>query len=134
MWSQPATNWTYQTANASANVEDGPEPGKVATLLLLSRVGQHDGALRRPQHTGAHPQQGACEDVEAGDIRMDGHEQTDGVDTVTNASKGQRETDTQTVHNGTGKETDDGEGTVQRGILACDSQVSAGGFFFFFSF
>lgn len=112
---------TYQTANASANVEDGPEPGKVATLLLLSRVGQHDGPLRRPQHTGANTQQGASEDVEAGDARMDGHEKTDGVDAVTNATKGQRKPDPQTVDDGTGKETDDGEGAVQRGILACDT-------------
>lgn len=41
--------WSYQATDTGADVEDSPEPGEVTALLLLSRVGHHDGALGAPE-------------------------------------------------------------------------------------
>lgn len=112
-----STAVTYQTTNASTDVENGPEPSKVATFGLLQRVGHHDGALSSPQQTSANTQESTSKDVEAGDILVDRDEQGNRVKTVTNTTKGQRGANTQTVDNGTGEETNHGKGTVEGNIL-----------------
>lgn len=52
---------------------------------------------------------------------MNRDQQTDGVDAVTDSTKRERKTHTQTVDNGTGKETDHGESTVERDVLRAES-------------
>ena len=108
---------TYQTANASTDVENRPEPSKGATFGLLQRVGHHDGALSSPQQTSADTQEGARENVEAGDILVNRDEEGNGVEAVADTTKGQSDADTQTVDNGTSEETNHGEGTVERSVL-----------------
>lgn len=43
---------------------------------------------------------------------MNGNEETDGVDTITDATKGERKANTQTINKGTSEETDNSKGTV----------------------
>lgn len=106
-----------QGPDDTAQVEDGPEPGEGAALLGLERVGHHDGALGGPEETGADTEQGAREVVEPVDVEVQGDEQGDGVDAVADATEGQGELDTQTVDEGAGEETHDGEGTVEGRVL-----------------
>jgi hypothetical protein len=108
---------TYQTTNACTDVEDSPEPGEIATLLRLCRVRHHDSALGGPEKTGTHTEQSTGEDVETGDIFMDRHQQTNGVNAVANSTEGESEADTKTVNDGTGEETDDCKGTVKSNVL-----------------
>lgn len=113
-------NHTYQATHAGANIEDTPEPSEVGTLLILMGIRQHNGALGRPQNTGANTEQSTGEDVETTNFgsTVFGHEQADGVDTVANTAKGHGELDANSVDDGTGEETDDGKGTVERDILS----------------
>ncbi len=113
---------THQAAEHGAAVEDAPEPGKVAALLLLIGVRDHDGALRRPQQTGADTQEDAGEEVEAADAGVDGDEQADGVDAVADAAKGKRPLDTELVDEGAAKEAKDGKGAVQGRVLVVVSR------------
>lgn len=108
---------SYQTAHTGANVEDTPEPSKVTTLLLFIGIGHHDGTLGTPQKTSTNTKKGTSKDIEAGDIFVNGHEETNGVDTVTNATKGEGKANTQTVDKGTSKESNDGKGTVESSVL-----------------
>lgn len=48
---------------------------------------------------------------------MNRDEEGNGVEAVTDTTKGQSNADTQTVDNGTSEETDDGESTVERSVL-----------------
>lgn len=109
----------YQATDASANIEDTPEPSKVGTFLILIGVRQHNSALGRPQNTRANTQQGAGENVESTNPSSTvlGNEQTDRVDTVANPAKGHGKLNTDSVDDGTGEEADHGKGTVERDIL-----------------
>lgn len=106
-----------QTTNASADVEDGPEPGPVAALFLLGGVGDHDDALGGPQETGTDTEESTSEDVEAVDLFVDGDQQRDGVEAVANTAQAQTHANTETVDNTTGSETDDGKSRVQSSVL-----------------
>lgn len=80
-------------------------------------VRQHDGALGRPENTGADTQQSTGKDIESPDIVVKRNQQADGVDAITNTADGKRHTDTNPIDNSTGKETDDREGAVERNVL-----------------
>lgn len=108
---------SYQTTNTGADVEDTPEPGEVATLLLLDRVGHHDGTLSGPEQTGADTEEGTGEDVEPGDICMFGDEKTNGVNAVPDSTKGEGNPNAHTVDDSSGEETHHREGTVQSDVL-----------------
>lgn len=106
-----------QTTNASADVEDGPEPGPVATLLLLSGIGDHNHTLGGPQETSTDTEESTGENVEAIDWLVDGDQQGDGVETVTDTAHSQTNAHTKTVNDRAGGETDDGKGRVQSRVL-----------------
>lgn len=107
----------YQTANAGADVEDTPKPGKISALALLARVRHHNGTLRSPQQTSTDAQKGTGEDVETGSIGVNRDQQTNRVNAVSNATNRQCKAHTHAVDESASKETDDGEGTVERGVL-----------------
>lgn len=107
----------YQTANDGAHIEDCPEPSKVSSLLFLPRVGEHDGSLGSPQQTSADTEKSTGEDVEASHARMDRDQQADCVYAISNTSKCQGQLNTQSVDESSTKETEDGESTIQGGIL-----------------
>jgi len=107
----------YQTANDSAHIEDRPEPSKISSFLFLSWVGEHDGSLGSPQQTSADTQKSTGEDVEASHARMDRDQQADCVYTIANTSEGQGHLNTQSVDESSTKETEDGESTIQGGVL-----------------
>lgn len=48
---------------------------------------------------------------------MNRDEEGNGVEAVTDTTKGQGNANTQTVDNGTSEETNDGESTVERSVL-----------------
>lgn len=76
-------------ADDGAHLEDGPEEGEGAALVLLLRVGHHDGPLGRPQERGGGAEDGAREDEEpAGAVGLVGPEAAD-VDGVTGGADGQ---------------------------------------------
>lgn len=50
---------------------------------------------------------------------VDGDEEGDGIDAVTDTTKGERKANTNAVDNSTSEETDYGESRVERGVL-CD--------------
>lgn len=108
-----------QGPDDTAQVEDGPEPGEGAALLGLERVGHHDGALGGPEETGADTEQGAREVAEPIELstRVMRGEQRDGVDAVADATERKGCLDTQTVDEGAGEETHDGEGAVEGNVL-----------------
>lgn len=111
---------SYQTTDTGSDIENTPEPGEIATLLLLDRVRHHDGTLCGPEQTGADTEEGAGEDVETRDICMFGDEETNGVNAVTDSTEGERKTDADTVDDCSGEETHHGEGTVQCDVLVVD--------------
>ena len=60
-----------QGADEGAKLEDGPEDGKGLALVLLERVGHHDGALGGPEQRGGDPEDGSGKDEEpAGVLRL----------------------------------------------------------------
>lgn len=79
--------WSYQATNTGADVENSPEPGEIATLLLLDWVGHHDGSLGGPEETCAYTEKGAGENVETGNICMFGYQETNGVNAVTDSTE-----------------------------------------------
>lgn len=106
-----------QTTETTTDVEDTPEPSPVATFLGFSWVGNHDDTLGSPQDTGANTEESAGENVEAGDMVMNGSEQRTGVDGVTETTETDGVTNTETVDNGTSQETHHGKGRVEGGVL-----------------
>lgn len=109
---------TYQAANHCAHIEDTPEPRKIPSLLFLSRVGDHDGPLSGPQKTGTNTEPCPSEDIEAGNAGVNGDQQADGVDAVSNPSKCERPSDTELVDKSTTEEAKDCKSTVQSRILS----------------
>ena len=108
----PMEERAYQTANDGPHVEDTPEPCEVSTLLTLSRIRDHEGALSGPQETGTNTEQGAREDAEAGDIEVHREKQREGVDAVSNSTKSQGVLSADSVDEGSTKETEDRKGGV----------------------
>lgn len=85
--------------------------------MVFGGVGHHDGALGGPEETGANTQEGAGEDVEAGDILMLRNQETNGVNGVADSTEGEGQTDAETIDDGAGEETHDREGTVESDVL-----------------
>lgn len=126
---------THQSANHTAQVEDHPEPGDEATLLRFGRIGHHDGALRRPEDTGAHSEERTGEDnvpkvggVVVAEVGRD-------VNGVADATKRQRPADADGIGDGAGEEADNRKGRVEscvgvvasRGVeLTCTSETIDG--------
>lgn len=108
---------TYQTANHGTHIEDAPEPGKVAALLSLSRVRDHNGALGSPEETSADTEKCTSNDVEGVDMVVNRDEQSDDVDTVSETTKRHGDLDTETVDKRSTKETKHGKGGVDGGVL-----------------
>ena len=103
---------TYQTANHSTQVEDHPEPGNVAALGLLGRVGHHDGALGTPEQTGAHTEKRASKGSEAQVLGVIVAQIGSHINRVANATEREGSADTELVGEGAGEETNDSEGRV----------------------
>lgn len=97
-------------------------------LFMLVGIGNHNGALGRPEQTGADAQEHAGKDVEARDIGVDRGEQAGGVDAVANASKGECVLDAELVDKGATKETKDGKRAVQGRVLCNATKVSNRGY------
>ena len=58
-------------ADERAELEDSPENGEGLALVLLERVGQHDGALGGPEQRVGDPEDGSGKDEEpAGVLRL----------------------------------------------------------------
>ena len=56
----------HRRSDNSAQIEDGPEDADKHALLVLGRIGEHQGALRSPEETGADAKVSAsCEDERA---------------------------------------------------------------------
>ena len=108
---------TYQTTKNSTHVEDGPEPSKVATLLVFQGIGEHDGALSSPEETSANTKECTGEDIESRNVSVKRDEQAGSIDSVTNTTKGQGNLDAQTIDKGSTEEGEYGEGTVKGGVL-----------------
>lgn len=85
--------------------------------MILQRIRDHDGALSSPQQTSTDTKQHTSEDIEAEDIRMNRDQQADGIDTVSDTSKGQSPLDTDLVDESSTKETEDRKRTVERRVL-----------------
>jgi hypothetical protein len=103
----------YQTADDTSEVEYYPEPGYVAALILLVGIGHHDGALSRPEDTGANAEPGTGEHDIAEVLGVVVAQVAGDVDAVADATEGQRPFDTDGVGDGSGKETYHGEGRVE---------------------
>ena len=106
-----------QTTEHGAHVEDGPEPSKVAALLVLIGVGDHDGALGSPQKTSADTEEDTGEQREAIVSAVQRAEQAAGIDGVTDATKGKAGLDTEPVDKSTTEETEDSKSAVQSRVL-----------------
>lgn len=115
---------SYQTPNDGPHVEDSPEPGEIVALFMLVGIGNHNGALGRPEQAGADAQEHAGKDVEARDIGVDRGEQAGGVDAVADASKGEGVLDAELVDKGAAEETKDGKRAVQGRVLCNATTVS----------
>lgn len=109
---------TYQAANDSTHVEDTPEPGKVLSLLILVRVGNHDSALSCPKKSGTDTKPGTSEKIKTFDVLVNRNEQTDGIETVADAPKGQRQSNAESVDKRAAKEAKYGKGAVQSSVLS----------------
>ena len=94
-----------------------PEPGEVVTLLVLTRVGNHDGSLGSPEETCTDTEEDTGEEREAIVGAVNGAEQAASVDGITNTTKGEAGSDTEPVDEGTTEETEDGEGAVESSVL-----------------
>lgn len=108
---------THQTADDGAQVKDTPEPSEVSTLLGLIGIGDHDGALGGPEETGADTEPDTSKDVEAEHIGVDGDQQADRVQAVTNTTESESPLNTDPVDNGSTEETEDGESAVEGSVL-----------------
>lgn len=108
---------TDQTPDTGANIEDTPEPRPVSALLGFSGVGHHYGTLGRPEQASADTEENPSENVESISVSMERHQQTDGVDAVSQPTKGNGETHAETIDNATGHEANDCKGTVEGDIL-----------------
>lgn len=95
---------------------------------MLVGIGNHNGALGRPEQAGADAQEHAGKDVEARDIGVDRGEQAGGVDAVADASKGEGVLDAELVDKGAAEETKDGKRAVQGRVLCNATTVSNRGF------
>jgi hypothetical protein len=110
-------NFTYQTSNDCAHVEDSPEPCEVSTLGTLVGIGGHDSSLRSPQETGTDTEKTTGGDVEGIDMPISCDQKTDGVKAVAKASKRQRKLDTQYVDECATEETEDSERAIESCVL-----------------
>lgn len=108
---------TDQTPDTGANIEDTPEPRPVSALLGFSGVGHHYGTLGRPEQASADTEENPSENVESISVSVERHQQTDGVDAVSQPTKGNGETHAETIDNATGHEANDCKGTVEGDIL-----------------
>lgn len=109
-----------QTANNGAQIEDHPESGDVATLGLLWWIGHHDGALGRPQETGAHTEEGTGKDEETGILIVVVGKNGGNVQGIAEATEAQGQTETDPVGNAAGEEADDGESGIDGGVGIID--------------
>jgi hypothetical protein len=75
--------------------------------------------LGSPQQTGTDTKPRAGKEVEAKDVGMDRYQQADGVDAVSHTSESQSPFHTDLVDEGSAKEAEDRESTVERGVLFC---------------
>ncbi|TKW55711.1 hypothetical protein CTA1_9858 [Colletotrichum tanaceti] len=100
-------------ADDGAEVEDHPEPRDVAALLVLGRVGHHDGALAGPEQAGADAEEGAGEDDEALVLVVGVGEEGGGVDAVAEAAEAEGQAQAEAVGKGAGEEGGDGKGGVE---------------------
>ena len=107
----------YQTANDSSHVENCPEPGEVSSLGSFMGVGDHNGALGSPQQTSTNTEKSTSEDVETWNIGMLGGKQADGVNAVTNTTKGEGGLNTELVDESSTEETEDREGAINGRVL-----------------
>jgi hypothetical protein len=89
--------------------------------LLLGGIGNHDGTLSSPQKSGANTKPGTSKEIKAGNAGVNRDQQADGVDGISDPSKGERPPYTELVDKGTTKETKDRESAVERRVL-CSSQ------------
>jgi hypothetical protein len=108
--------FTYQGTNNSTKVEDHPEGGDITSLSLLRRIGHHNGTLGSPKHTSANTKKSTSEDDEAGVLIVGVREERCNVNTVTDTSKSEGKTETESIGDGTGEEGDNSEGAVQGGV------------------
>lgn len=108
---------TYQTPNASPDIENTPEPCPVFAFLLFHRVSQHDSTLSRPQDTRTDAEPRTSEDVEPGNMVVNRNEKTDCIETISDSTKGKRNSKSNSVDDGAGEESENGEGAVQRCVL-----------------
>jgi hypothetical protein len=115
--SQDIQGGTYQTADDSSQVEDAPEIGKVVALLVFIWIGDHDRTLRRPQKTGTDTKPNTSKDVEAENVMFDRHQQADRIDAVSHTSERKSPSDTDSVDDGSAKEAEDSECTVESRVL-----------------
>lgn len=113
----PPKNKTYQATNNTTQVEDHPEHGKITTFLLLLRVGEDDSTLCSPEQTSANTEQGTCKDVEPTNILVDGDEERNGIDAVTNATEGKSYLNTKFVDESSTKKAKDSEGAIESSVL-----------------
>lgn len=115
---------TYQGANDSTGVEDGPEPRDVTTLAVLGRVRHHDGALCRPEQTSANTEESTSKDNKAHVLRVGVAEKRGAVDAVAETANGQGQANSKTVSKSASEETDDGKSAVE----SCVGVVLSRGF------
>lgn len=108
---------THQASDNSSHVKDGPEDSKEFAFGALLGIGDHDGALSRPEQTSTDSEKCAGEDVETTNMRMFGGEQTDGIDAVSDTAKGESNLDTQFIDNGATEEAKNGEGGIESCVL-----------------
>lgn len=107
----------YQASNDSSHIENSPEPGEVATLVLLERIGDHDCALSSPEESSTETKPSTSEDVETLDILVDGDQERDSIETITETTEGESILNTKAVDNGSTNETKHSEGGVERSVL-----------------
>lgn len=80
-------------------------------------IGDHDRTLRRPQKTGADTKPSTSKDVETENILLDRDQQADRINAVSNASERKSPFDTDSVDDGSAKEAEDSECTVESRVL-----------------
>lgn len=80
-------------------------------------VGDHNGALGSPQQTSTNTEKSTSEDVETWNVGMLRDKQADGVNAVTNTTKGEGGLDTELVDESPTEETEDCEGAVDGRVL-----------------
>ncbi len=80
-------------------------------------VGHHDCSLRSPQQTCTYTKQCTSKDVEAKNIGLYRGEQAQGVDAVTDSTKGQGDLDSKTVNKCSTKEGKYGECAIEGNVL-----------------